>query len=348
MKQWRVFLIALSLITVYFFLFPRAAGLELLIEPVALLRIGTDRLPERVGKEHLGLDLGGQALYLDESFLPLRLWQGRKVAVNDSWWAIHDGAGVVVRNPDGRFISKRQSAGRPFSVASQLFLYNPDLEELSKINPQTAQVYWSRRFFSTITAIDAREERTLIGLLDGRCFVIDNSAEVLMEYQAEGSPYNAIYGAAFSEDGSKIALVAGIKPQNFILLEENKNAFHQVSLHPTQTDSRHPVPVGFIRNDSRAVYQAGSSIAMVDTGNYDIQHLNLGFPATAWMEAPNVDAVIFLGNSNHKSALRILSRTNKPILELLFAQPVLSMRLDEERIYLVTDDGFVALEMLFQ
>ena len=341
MKQRGVFLIGLILMAIYYFLFPRGTGRELVLQPESL-RLMNEISPVHrgTGPAVLGIHSGRNVVYLDDDGRTVHRQTGSDLAVDDDWWATEGPDGVDIRDPGGRLRSRIAVFARPISRNGSLYLYKSDLGSLSKVDPSNGRVLWSREFLSPVTVLDGRRERTLVGLLDGRFILLDAEGRVVQEFRPGGSRVEAIYGGALSSDGTKIALIAGLDPQRFILLEERKNGFRPVTHHSTETDFRRSVPVAFVRNDSLVLYESDGFVVALDTGHYQQRRLEVGGSPRVWIDIPDSSALAMLGEAGPKTMLLILTRHDLPIFDDRLPPDFVDIDMHQDRIYLVGDQRF--------
>jgi hypothetical protein len=178
-------------------------------------------------------DLAG---FFDRERRLVSLYSSDRMAVDDRWIAVSEPDSVRILDPDGRLRSRIAVRAYPISRNGHLYLYDGSAGRLNRIDPSNGRVMWTKEYLASVTVLDGRQDRTLVGLLDGRIEVISEDGDVELEYRPGGSRVEAVYGGALSESGSSVALITGLDPQRFILMEEKKNGFRPIlTMIPKQT-----------------------------------------------------------------------------------------------------------------
>ena len=345
MKQRGVFLIGLILITVYYFLFPRGSGKEIIVSPDSLTileltdsAVSPSSIPASVVRN------GSNTGYLDSDHELLTLFQAERMAADRHWIAVSGDDGLSLMEPDGRLISRIQDSGYPIVRNGQLFLYRNDSGILSKINPQNGRYLWSMEYISAITVLDGIPGKTLVGLLDGRVELIDDSGKVLLKYRPGGSRVEAVYGGALSGDGSKIALISGLDPQRFVLLEERKNGYRPVAHHDTDTDFRRLVSIDFIRHDGQVLYENNGFVNAVNLNGYGIHPLRFSGRLMNVIDNPVNDTLLLFGKDDGKDSIKILTWKDRTLFESSLPSDTAEIVRDRDYTLIVTGNSIAVLE----
>jgi len=351
MKQRGVFLIGLILISVYYFLFPRVAGKELIVNPDALTDLGSGELNPGVSSlqnHYLPVRNSRHAAFLGLNHEMLYQYFSDRMAIGNDWIAVSEGDELSLMEPDGSLIARIDDYGYPVAVDGRLFLYRSDTGILSKIDPAIGTILWRKECISDITVIDSRQGRTLIGYLDGRVQLIDDSGSIILEYRPGGSRIEAIYAGGLSEDGSKIALVCGLDPQRFVLLEERKNGFRPIAHHDTGTDFRRPVFLSFVRNGRQVLYENNGFAEVVDLNDYDTHSLGLPGKLAVSIDNPVEGTLLLFGKDKNNTMMRILSRYDLSLFESSVPSDISQITGDRNYALLIGDSSVAVLEFSVQ
>ena len=343
MKQRGFLFIGLFFIAVYYFLIPRGSGRELVLRPQSLQMMNGSASMEGGGSPSLGIKSGGSLVYLDSRGEILYRQAGTDIAVDERWWADAEPEGVAVREPDGRLRARVALKARPIAQNGSLYLHQSRYNSLAKVDPSNGRIIWSREFLFPITVLDSRLNRTLVGLVDGRCILFDAEGRVMVEYRPGGSRIEAIYGGAISADASRVALIAGADLQRFILLEERKNGFRPVAHHVSAAEHRRFVPVEFVREDSLVLYESGGLITAADTDDYGRRRLEAGGSPAVWREIPDLGILAVAGAGSEQSILRVLTRTDRILFNGSLPPEFGDIAADGNRIYLVGENRFAVM-----
>ena len=299
------------------------------------------------GTPVLGIQSDNRILFLDEAGTPVQYQEGGRVAVDNRWWAASRGSEVEIREPNGRLRSRIPISAVPYTRNGQLFLLHDAEGTLFKVDPANGAVLWRREFISKVTVLDAHGDRNLVGLLDGRCLLIDDSGEALLEYRPGGSRIEAIYGGALSPDGTKVAIIAGLDPQRFILLAERKNGFRPVTSHSTETDFRRYVFVDFVNSGTLVVYESEGYVSAVEVDGYEYRQLEVPGTPVAWSTVSDTGALAMLGVGSTNGVLKILSRYELSLFEANLPADMNAMKVEGDKIYLIGQDRYGVLRMSF-
>ncbi len=348
MKQRGVFLIGLILVGVYFFLFPRTSRSEYILFPEKFTPFKSAGAGSDASDNvELALQSGNSAIFVDKNLNAVFVHSSEKMAVDDHWLADSGSYGLEIKDRENRILSRSAAEGYPVARNGNLFLYD-GAGILRKIRPSNGEVLWRREYLSPLTVLDAVGERTLIGLLDGRAEIITDSGEIILSYRPGGSGIEAVYGGALSSDGSMVALVAGVDPQRFVLLQERKNGFRPVTHHDTGTDFRRAVRVGFVRGDQEVLYESENSVSSVDCDDFSIDKLMMEGDAEAWSDGAEGGELLLLGKNLDGSALKILTRENLTMYNGSLPNDTVGIRQNGERTFIIRPESFGVLKAAIQ
>lgn len=349
MKQRGVFFIGLILISVYYFLFPRGSGKELILTPDSLTSLEpTESAAGLSPGRTLAISSGSRAGFVNDNHELISLYTSDRMAIDDHWIAVSGDDGLDLLEPDGRLITRIPDSSFPISRNGNLYLYRNDAGVLLKIDPVSGRIMWRLEYISPVTVLDGRQGRTLVGLLDGRVQLIDDSGKVLLGYRPGGSRVEAVYGGALSSDGSKIALITGLDPQRFILLEERKNGFRPVAHHNTSTDFRRSVSIGFIRDNSQILYESDGYITAINLNGYEIQSMELSGRLIGWLDNVITDTLMLLGRKDGKVIVKMLSRHDLTLFEHSLPIDTTGMLRDRNYAIIIGNDNLGVLEFTVQ
>lgn len=348
MKQRTFFFLCLIIITIYCFVFPQRTGEELVILPHTLSHLEHEAPVKFDEKPEWGINIGQKALFLSGKGEIIASQEEEILAVDDNWLAVSDGSSMELREPYGRVRFSLKTPSIPYAKNACLFLVGAMKGSLAKVDPENGTILWEREFVSELTVLDTHANRSLIGLLDGRIFLIDDSGEILLEETPQGSRIQVIYGAALSQSGTKIAIISGLYPQRLVLMEERKNGFRPVFSRSTETDFRRRIPMSFIENDTLLLYESEDNAIVMQMENYKIQRMPLQGTDIQWTLADEEGALAILGKGRNHSILKIFSEHKLPLFEGRLPEDIQSMRFLGSQLYLIGDDRYAVYNMRFQ
>ena len=346
MKQRGVFLIGAILMGIYYFLFPRGTGKEMVLVPRATTSLSSyDIQTAAASGKLLSVRSGDTAAYFNDDFEPVARYGADRMAVDDHWLVVSGGAGLDLIDPDGRLRSRLNADAVPVASDGSLYLYEPDIGRLRRVDPSNGAELWSLDLLSPVTVLDSAAGRTFLGLLDGRALILDEDGEILLRYRPGGSRVEAIFGGSLSDDGRRLALISGLDPQRFVLLEERKNGFRPVSHHDTGSDFRRFVPVGFVNNGRRVIYEGINSILAVDSEEYEVRRLEVDGRPIDWADDEVSGSLALLGAGDTGESMRLLSLRDLTLFESDLPVGTTGLLLDGRNLMLVGAEHFAVLEM---
>ncbi|RLW69818.1 MAG: hypothetical protein B6D68_01590 [spirochete symbiont of Stewartia floridana] len=335
------------LLLVNFFLFPRISGRELILRPKAVVEFGSRISGVGGGPPVMGIQAANRVLFLDEDSRPVHYQEGQSVAVGRDWWAAVVGLGVEIHEPDGRLRSRIPIMAKPYARNDHLFLYNDANGVLHKIDPANGAVLWRREFLSILTVLDARGERSLVGLLDGRCLIVEDSGDVSLEYRPERSRVEAIYGGALSSDGKRLALVAGLEPQRFILLSESRNGFTLINSYETEREIRRYVKVDFVYDDALAAYESDDHVILASVGKDEIRRLEAAGVSRDWSVVGDTGTMAIYGMAIDGGVLKLFTHHDLTLFEGSLPAGIWAMETKGDDIFLIGEKslGILGVEV---
>jgi len=345
MKKRGVFLIGLIVISVYYFLFPRGSGPEFVLQPIAVTPFGDDAPTDgRISASAVAVRGGERIGFLDDEGALAAYFRADALAAGDGWIALRGPEGVDIRDADGRLRARLNRPMQPETHRGRLYLGHRAAGRLLGVDPRNGAVLWEREYLVPITVVDGSADRTLIGLLDGRIQLVDDDGRVLLDYQPGGSRLEAVYGGALSADGRRIAIVSGLDPQRFILLEERKNGYRPVSHHSTETDYRRRVAVGFVRSDAEVLYERSDGVADVALESFEVRRLEAPGRPVAWMDGPLDGFLTILGSDGDEAALRMVASNDRMMFHSILPSRVSGIQSVGDKLLIVDENRIAILE----
>ncbi|KGM43013.1 hypothetical protein JY97_10015 [Alkalispirochaeta odontotermitis] len=349
MKARSITLLYIFLAIVYFFVFARSAGKELIVSPKSVTTFKVLDFPPAQSKgPFLAIQSGRRAGFINEEHELVSYYASDRIALDEEWIVIHQQNGLDLLEPTGRVIFHFPESAYPIARDGNLYIYADDSGTLSKIDTTDGSRIWKKDYISQITSIDARVDRTLVGLLDGRIELIDNYGEVLFSYKPGGSRIEAIYGAILSNDASKIALISGLEPQRFMVLEERRNSFIPIHHHNANSDYRRPISMGFIRDDSQILYEGGEGIEIFDMNTNKLSKKGFSGSVIRWIVNLVPGTLTVLKKDEEGTSIRMLTQKNLPIFDFALPSDSVDIIKDGNFVIIVGQDNIAALEFSLQ
>ncbi|MDR1398575.1 MAG: WD40 repeat domain-containing protein [Treponema sp.] len=269
-------IIVVSIFVIYVFVAPRPIRTETILTPQWFISLESNySIPKPLDASKnnalVPFRLGNRYGYVDaEGNFAINQAQRGYVSIASDYWAEYDAIpeGITVRNPANEVVVTIDDAhGYPLFLDKRLFLINSERTSLSVLD-DSGQIVWTHDFSSLITTIDAANGFVIAGLLHGVVEILDSNGRRIFSFEPGGSRLAVITGCAISQDAMRIAIVSGIDPQRFLLLErygdagniEYKTIYHQF----LEEGTRQPVHVEFIDNDRRVAFERQGGLGLYD------------------------------------------------------------------------------------
>ncbi|MDR0375852.1 MAG: WD40 repeat domain-containing protein [Treponema sp.] len=289
------------------------------------------------GSSLLAFELGERFGYVDrEGVFTVNQTKSGGVSLSQDYWAEYGAIPdkIEVKDPLNAPVMTIEmedgARGYPFFLDKRMFLINSEQNSISALD-ESGKVVWTYDFGAVITCVDAAGGLLLAGSLDGVVEVLDSTGKRVFFFEPGGSRLSVIAGCAFSEDGSKIAVVSGVDEQRFLLMERiGRGAVdeYRVTRHEfLGAGFRRPVRVAFVDSGNRVVFERegglgiyelssrkslslaldGEVVAVDGSGNGGLLFILLAgggerrrlaavkFPSTLMFAAPFDSDAVFLG-----------------------------------------------------
>jgi hypothetical protein len=192
------------------------------------------------------------------------------VSIADQHWSEYDAMPEQLRihSPaSNRTITVDHPRGYPLFLDNRVFLVSAEQTALAELDDSGA-ILWTHNFTSLITTVDAAAGFIVAGLIHGAVEILDKRGMRVFSFEPGGSRVAVITGCAISADGSRVAIVSGIDPQRFLLLErygDMENIEFKVVYHEfLETGTRQAVHVEFVDLDRSVAFERQGGLGIYD------------------------------------------------------------------------------------
>jgi hypothetical protein len=267
-KYWLI--VVLLVFILYVFIAARPIPVETILTSQWLRSLESDYPDFEDPGALIPFELGGRFGYVGTQghFTLNRVTQGY-VSLSPEAWAEYQALpeSIDIRNPQNtRILTIENSRGYPKFLDGRIFMINHEQMSLSLVD-EAGAIQWTHDFASPLTYMDAAAGLVLTGSLDGTVELLDGGGGLVFPpYEPGGSRYSVILGCRISRDGSKLAIVSGIDPQRFLLLERFGDSYKVIYHEFLSEGFRREVHLAFIDNDRRIVFERNGGL-----GIYTIQ-----------------------------------------------------------------------------
>ncbi|MDR1326533.1 MAG: WD40 repeat domain-containing protein [Treponema sp.] len=222
----------------------------------------TALVPFRLGNRYGYVDAAGN--------FAINQAQRGYVSITSDYWSEYDKIpeSITVHNPANEIaVTIDGTHGYPMFLDKRIFLVNRERTSLSALD-DSGQIAWTYDFSSLITTIDAANGFVIAGLLHGAVEILDSNGRRVFSFEPGGSRLAVITGCGISKDATRIAIVSGVDPQRFLLLErygdteniEYRTVYHQF----LEEGTRQPVHVEFVDNDRYVAFERQDGLGLYD------------------------------------------------------------------------------------
>lgn len=195
--------------TFYYFLFPREGGAEFTLMPDRAWSLSSNALP----REDLVISRGAQkALFTEDASDPFLPVPAGNAVLTERYYLYREGAGYVLKDFEQGTRYPVQGEGQALIRNSRIFLVDLWKGRIREYDGRGREL-WNWQALGPVTAFDAGENATVLGLLDGSVQIFDRSG-LRREIEAEEAGGDGIiYGLALSPGGDRFSVLSGLDEQ---------------------------------------------------------------------------------------------------------------------------------------
>ncbi|MBB6481984.1 hypothetical protein [Spirochaeta isovalerica] len=305
------------LLLLVFFLFPASSGEERFLVPQQVLDLQTpgslefSRNSGRTFAFSLGRYFGYFTNDLDLSYAASSDFG---VAIGDEAFINYSKVPGILDIQDslgeGRAII--ETTGYPVIEQNRVVVLSEDYISLFDLD---GNQFWKKEILSFVTSLSIIDDLVLIGFLDGSCELISDSGETVLNYRPGGSRIEAVYSVAVSPDGQTIALISGLDPQRFVILEKRKNEYKPVHHFELNFQYRRTVDMFFSSDSSKVFFENPQGINVYNVMSQELKTIGgSGRLENIFVDEESGFFSMMLKEENY-AALRVLTPTNRSLLE---------------------------------
>ncbi len=174
------------------------------------------------------------------------------VTYSRNWWIdfVDPSRPITLRNPSRTIQTPiEQVPGYPFFLEDRLFFIDEEQRSLFRYTEE-GKFLWSYAFPGICTGLSSGTNRLVAGTLEGLLVVLDvTNGKELYRFEPGGSRRFLILSSAISKNDTYIALVAGLEPQRFLVLEQFKNTYKVLYHRYLSSNYRRPVWCTIVKNE---------------------------------------------------------------------------------------------------
>jgi len=270
--------------------------------------------------------------YYDDSGRAVVLEGEGRSRISSRFFIEEEGDILSLHSRSGQDSFPIQTSLSPCLFEDRLLLVDAFQGYISESDRQ-GRILWDYQLPSLITCLDSRDDLTVVGLLNGEIRLFDGEGESVFTWSPGGSRISAVYGVALSPGGESIALVSGLDPQRFILLEKKENGYRPVFHENLRNSSRESL---FLTIDSsRNILLKGEGEGLFYTLNASSLH---AFPLPGSFRdgetLPSEGTVYFVSEENGKASLSLYTEGGDLILTNRYEDSAFSLDIRKGKILL--------------
>ena len=329
-----IFFTAVLLIVLYFALFPYPLGKELVAKPIWAVSVGAPNTPAAAAAEapaapapgSLSTDLAPAPFRLADTFgyvnpdgTLLHLGQTLfQVALSRTGYInfARMGTDWIFRDPQGERVASFSGNGYPVlsDDGGRILVVTNDLTGLQELDKNGDPV-WKRDFPAILTSVSLRGDFLLVGLLNGSLQLLNRNGAPVFQAPPGKSHIPVIYGCAVAPDGSALASISGIGPQELAILGRSGSSYARTLRVTLPTDFRREVRMGFSPDSSCLFYETAGAVGLAEPGTGRLSSVQLPgrLAGAAFLDDSRVAA--FVSRDGQRASLRLV----RPFL-LTFSQ----------------------------
>lgn len=330
-----------------FFLFPSSSATEYFLVPQKIVDLDKGKISDGTGgKREYSFLLGDYFGYftgdLDLTYCGNRDY---RVTVSDTSFINYPKIPKIldVQKPDGEGRSIIEEAGYPVIFGDRIIVLTDSSISLYDLN---GNLFWKKEILSLITSLSASDGHVFLGYLDGSCELISDTGNDEFIYRPGGSRIESVYSVALSSDSQYLAVISGLDPQRFILLQKRKDGYKPVHHFELDHQYRRTVKM-FFSNDNRKIF-------FEDPKGVDVFDISAKSLSLIKCEGSLVNIDIdrdsgfysLLMKGDGEARIQILSDSTHILTDRVFPGEIFFFRKEGDRYYIGDDSKIMYLRMV--
>jgi hypothetical protein len=335
------------IILLIFLLFPISTGKEYFLIPeriVTLDDLTPDDVSTKLGTVSFSLNdyFGFFTEDLEISYIDKKKY---KVAIGDSSFINYSKIPDIldIQNSLGEGQSIIETKGYPLIRGNRIVVLSDSFVSLYDLE---GHLYWKKEILSLITSLSVSDKSVLIGYLDGICELINISGKKEFSFRPGGSRIEAIYSAAVSGDGQYIAIISGLDPQRFILLQYRKGEYKPVYHKELDQEFRRSIDMYFSQDDSMVFFENSQGVNIFDVNLKTLVQAGNGGSLKKIYKDNERDLFSLLLATGSGGILNILTSGNRTVLSKNFPSNELFFTKRDDRYYIGSDNVLMYLKLV--
>lgn len=228
-------------------------------------------------------------------------------------------------------------------LGDRLFVLQPDRMGATEVSA-TGKILWSKSFTSVITSMDATKNLVVFGLGSGQLQVLDTAGQSRFVFTPGGSRLPVIYNSRLSQDDARLAVLAGVDPKRFILMERSKSEFRPILQKNLEDTSLYPTPAGFLGEGAWVYYFQGNGLNLIRTADLGEHPVLFEGQLDGIEMEPGLELLTLLTRQGAQSSLTLQTIDHPPLVNLKFPARDSFLKTAGDQIFLGADGKILVLK----
>jgi hypothetical protein len=216
------------------------------------------------------------------------------------------GTDWILRDPRGERVASFSGNGYPVlsEDGRRVLVVSADLTGLQELD-KSWDTAWSRDFPAIMTSVSLQGNFLLVGLLNGSLQLLNRNGAPIYQAPPGHSRIPVIYGCSVAPDGSALASVSGIGPQELTVLSRSGSSYARVLRVTLPTEFRREVRMRFSPDSRCLFFESAGSVGLAEPGAGRVSAIPLPgrLAGAAFVDDSRVAA--FLSRDGQRANLRL-------------------------------------------
>lgn len=339
-------IITVAFIIIFLIFAAKPLAKEYHFEPEWIVNISNPTTKNVSDKQKMYYRLGQNLGYITEDGeLTISKTFPSKVSISDYYFATYntDSTNISFYTPDGNKAGTFEASGYPYFWKDQIYIFLPGGASFAKCNSD-GSIKWKYEGVIPITAFNAKENFTVIGLANGYVKIFNNNDGTMEDsYAPGGSDYAVVLGCDISEDGRYIATVSGHNKQRFVLSLRADNQIKIVYHRFLETDNPKQSLVHFCDDGKRVIYNYEDHIGIYDFEKEINNIIKVNSDIFSIKETDNL--IVSLGRNKDEYSVYMIDKNNTLEGSFSFKSDNAFINTDADSIYIGKENSISKISL---
>ncbi|MCR4742165.1 MAG: hypothetical protein K5866_04750 [Treponema sp.] len=331
--------IAIIFIIAFIFLAAKPLAKEYNFEPCWNVSISNPTVKDVGDKKTMYYRLGQTIGYITEDGeISLNKTFPSKVSISNNYYTIYNTNNDEIKfyDPKGKESGVFEAQGFPYFYKNLVYTFLPGGCSFVKCN-ENGKVEWKYEGTIPITAFNAKDKYTALGLANGTIKIFNNlNGNTEVSFTPGGSDLPVILGCDVSNDGKYIASLSGQNKQRFVLASRENNQLKILYHRFLDSDSPYQNLVYFCNDGNRIIYNYENKIGIYNITKDIDNEIPINKHIISIKESK--DLIILLGKKDKEYTIYMIDKNNTLVGNFSFNSENAFINTDENSLYLGKDN----------